>query len=144
MRVSLVKSPIDIAEIVKAVAHPDHGAIATFLGVVRQFNDGRPVTGIDYSAYDAMAEREMQRIAGEAAEKFGTDSIAIEHRTGHLAVGEASVVIVVSHERRRPALDAVALILEELKSRVPIWKCEHYADGTREWVHAATSASASQ
>lgn len=144
MRITLGAPAIDIDEMIRAVASPAHGAIATFQGVVRQTNDGRPVTGIDYSAYDAMAEREMELIAKEAGEMFGTRSIAIQHRTGYLGVGEFSVGIVVAHSNRKPALEAVGHIIDELKARVPIWKCEHYADGTREWVHAGSAQATAQ
>jgi molybdopterin synthase catalytic subunit len=140
MRIALTGNAIDIARLTSEVASPSHGAIASFLGIVRSSNDGRAVSGIDYSAYDAMAAREMERIAAEAGDRFQTQAIVVEHRLGFLAVGEASVAIVVSHERRAPALDAVRYIIEELKARVPIWKCEHYSDGSRDWVHAGTGA----
>ncbi len=140
MRTSIVENPIDLAALTAEVSRGDHGAVGTFLGTVRSVNDGKPVTGIDYSAYAAMAEKEMGDIAREAASKFATEAIVVEHRTGFLAVGEASVAIVVSHERRAPALDAVRYIIGELKVRVPIWKCEHYTDGSRDWVHAGTGA----
>ena len=144
MRSALVRAPIDIASLTAEVSGEAHGAIASFIGTVRSTNDGKPVTGIDYSAYDAMAEKEMGAIASEAGKKFGTDAIVIEHRVGFLAVGEASVAIVVSHQRRAPALDAVRYIIEELKVRVPIWKCEQYSDGSRDWVHAGTGAARPQ
>lgn len=140
MRAALVTRPIDIAALTAEVSSDLHGAIASFLGTVRSTNDGRAVTGIDYSAYDAMAEKEMTAIIREASDRFQTAAIVVEHRTGFLGVGEASVAIAVSHERRTQALDAVRYIIEELKIRVPIWKCEHYADGSRDWVHAGTGA----
>ena len=138
MRSALVKSALNIANLTSEVAAETNGAIASFLGVVRSTHNGRAVTGIDYSAYDAMAEKEMSSIAAEAGKMFQTQAIVVEHRLGFLAVGDASVAIVVSHERRAPALDAVRYIIEELKVRVPIWKCEHYTDGSRDWVHAGT------
>ena len=140
MRTAIVEKAIDVAALHSVVSSGDHGAIASFMGIVRSVNDGKRVTGIDYSAYDAMAQKEMDAIVDEASAKFATDAIVVEHRTGFLAVGEASVAIVVSHERRAPALDAVRYIIEELKVRVPIWKCEHYEDGSRDWVHAGTGA----
>lgn len=140
MRASLVENRIDITALTAEVSCVAHGAVASFLGTVRSSNDGKPVTGINYSAYDAMAEKEMGSIISEASLKFETSAIVVEHRTGVIGVGEASVAIVVSHERRAPALDAVRYIIEELKVRVPIWKCEHYTDGTRAWVHAGTGA----
>lgn len=144
MRTAIVVKAIDVAALNAEVADSGHGAVASFVGIVRSVNDGRSVTGIDYSAYDAMAEKEMRAIAAEASSRFVTSAIVVEHRTGFLAVGEASVAIVVSHERRAPALDAVRYIIEELKVRVPIWKCEHYADGSRDWVHAGTGGTRPQ
>lgn len=134
MRVALVRRPIDAAALLAEVAGDECGATTLFVGTVRDVNDGRGVTGIDYTAYDAMALREMEAIANEAAERYGTPHVVIEHRLGTLAVREASVVIAVSHARRAPAMDASRYVIEELKRRVPIWKREHYVDGTREWV----------
>ncbi len=134
MRSALVKSPIDVAALVNEVASHTSGATTLFVGTVRNVNDEREVSGIEYTAYDSMAEREMRRIIDEAAARFSTDFIALEHRLGYLSLGEASVAIAVSHPRRSPALDASRFIIEELKRRVPIWKREHYVDGTREWV----------
>jgi molybdopterin synthase catalytic subunit len=93
---------------------------------------------IEYSAYEEMAAKEMDRIVGEAAEKFGVQQIAVEHRLGELAIGEASIAIATAHPRRGPAIDAMRYAIEQLKARVPIWKLEHYADGSRNWVNAGT------
>jgi len=97
-------------------------------------NDGRAVDGIEYAAYGAMAEKELSRILGEAAERHPAADIVVEHRTGRLALGEASVVIAVAHAHRGPAYDASRFVIEELKKRLPVWKREEYTDGTREWV----------
>jgi molybdopterin synthase catalytic subunit len=134
MRTALVDVPIDLAAIANEVRAPANGALSLFAGTVRNQNDGRPVDGIEYNAYAPMAERELALIAGEACAQFGTSQVVIEHRTGFLALCEASVVIAVAHAHRAPALDAARWIIEELKRRVPIWKLEHYTDGTREWV----------
>jgi molybdopterin synthase catalytic subunit len=110
--------------------------------MVRDVNDGQPVTGIDYSAYRTMAEAELVRIAGEAQSQFGPDvSVVAEHRTGTLAVGEASVVVATAHPHRALAYDANRFVMEELKRRLPVWKREHYADGTREWVATAAESA---
>jgi molybdopterin synthase catalytic subunit len=116
------------------VADVGSGASTLFVGTVRRSNQGRAVTGIDYSAYAPMAEAEMQRIAEEAVARFGTAHIVIQHRLGTLTLGEASIAIAVSHERRAAAMDAQRFIIEEFKARVPIWKREHYVDGDRAWV----------
>jgi molybdopterin synthase catalytic subunit len=130
----LVREPIDSASLVREVANRAHGAIVLFLGVVRDVNDGRDVTGIEYSAYETMAKRELDAIATEAAARFDSSSIVIVHRLGELALEEASVGIAVSHAHRDEAYALSRWIIEELKRRVPIWKREQYVDGTREWV----------
>jgi molybdopterin synthase catalytic subunit len=136
MRSAIVDHPIDPGALVREVGHSRNGATLVFLGTVRDVNDGRAVTGIEYSAYRSMAEREMSDIVGEACRQFGTEDIVVEHRLGVLELGEASVGIAVAHPRRGHAYDASRFIIEELKKRVPIWKLEHYADGKREWVNA--------
>lgn len=134
MRSDLIDQPIDPAALLAEVSTPEAGAVTLFVGTVRNTNEGRAVTGIDYTAYDAMARRELAKIVTETAERFGTPHVVIEHRIGYLALGEASVAIAVAHPRRAPAMDASRFAIEEIKRRVPIWKREHYVDGTREWV----------
>jgi len=134
MRAALVGVPIDLAAVAAEVGAPGNGAVSLFVGTVRNENGGRAVDGIEYNAYAPMAERELAGIAREACAQFGTEHVVIEHRTGFLALGDASVVIAVAHAHRAPALDATRWIIEELKRRVPIWKLEHYTDGAREWV----------
>lgn len=134
MRVALVNGRLDVGALLAEVSATASGATTLFLGTVRDVNDDRAVQGIEYSAYEAMATRELQAIAEEAVARFGTPHVVVEHRLGYLELGEASVAIAVSHKRRSPALDAARYVIEELKKRVPIWKREHYVDGTREWV----------
>ncbi len=134
MRTAVVDRPIDVAALVAEVSAAHNGALSVFIGTVRNINDGRAVEAIEYNAYAPMAERELDQIAGEAAAQFGTTHIVIEHRTGYVALGQASVAIAVAHAHRGPAMDASRWIIEQLKVRVPIWKREHYVDGTREWV----------
>jgi molybdopterin synthase catalytic subunit len=136
MRATLTDLPIDTAALVAEVARGANGATLLFIGTVRDVNDDRPVTGIEYSAYRSMAEREMDDIVREASDKFGTTDIIVEHRLGELTVGDASVAIAVAHARRGAAYDASRYVIEQLKKRVPIWKLELYVDGTREWVGA--------
>ena len=140
-RSALVERPIDPAALLREVADSSHGATVLFLGTVRDVNDGRPVTGIDYRAYPAMAESEMAAIVREAAERFGTASVVAEHRIGRLDLQEISVAIAVAHPRRTTAYEASRYVIEEIKRRVPIWKMEHYVDGTREWVDPSTTGT---
>jgi Molybdopterin converting factor, large subunit len=97
-------------------------------------NDGRAVNGLAYSAYAEMAQAELDRILAEAAERFGIESAVVEHRLGNLEIGDVSIGIAISHPHRAPAMAAVSYVIEEIKRRGPIWKEEHYTDGTREWV----------
>ena len=142
--VRLTRDVIDPQRVIAAVESDDCGAVFLFLGTVRDHNEGSSVRGIEYSAYEQMAEQELNRIAGEAAAQFRVERIAVEHRLGELGVGDVSVAVAVAHEHRSPALDAGRYMIEELKKRVPIWKKELYADGRREWVdptraHAETN-----
>jgi molybdopterin synthase catalytic subunit len=137
MRTAIVDAAIDITALLHEVSGPAVGATVLFVGTVRDFNEGRPVTGIEYSTYRAMAERELKTIVEEASRRFETEAIVAEHRVGELAIGDASVAIAVAHERRGQAYEASRFIIEELKSRLPVWKLELYTDGTREWVNAS-------
>lgn len=134
IRCAIVTAPIDPAALLTEVTTPATGATTLFIGTVRDVNEGRAVTGIEYSAYTAMALDEMDRIAHEAAQQFDGVRIVISHRVGLLALQEISVAIAVAHARRAPAMDAGRYAIEELKRRVPVWKQEHYVDGDRQWV----------
>ena len=144
MRIAIVDRPIDVASLIAEVGDDSCGAVSVFLGCVRDINDGRPVTGIEYSAYHAMAEREMASIVSETASRFDVSRLVVEHRVGALGLRDVSVAVVAAHPHRAPALDATRYVIEQLKQRVPIWKLEHYTDGSREWAGAATSASPNQ
>lgn len=134
MRSAILERPLRPEDLLAETSSPANGAAVLFVGTVREINEGRAVTGIDYSAYSAMAETELADIVREVAERYETPHVVVEHRIGTLALGEASIAIAVAHPRRAAAFDAARLVIEEVKRRVPIWKREHYADGTREWV----------
>ena len=134
IRAALVTHPIDVSALIAEVADVSTGATAVFVGTVRDMNDDKAVSGIDYSAYTVMAERELLRIAQAAAHQFAPLRIVVEHRVGALELGDVSVAIATAHAHRAPAIDGMRLVIEEIKRRVPIWKQERYLDGTREWV----------
>ena len=136
---AIVDTPIDVGRIVERVSSSANGATVLFLGTVREVNDGRDVTGIEYTAYRSMAERELATIVEEAAALADSSDVAVEHRLGELAVGDCSVAVAVAHPHRARAFEAARYVIEELKERVPIWKREQYVDGTREWVRAAST-----
>jgi molybdopterin synthase catalytic subunit len=139
MRTGIVDRPIEPDRLLAEVARTANGATLLFIGTVRDVNDGRGVSGMEYTAYRSMAERELTDIAREACDRFATRDIVVEHRLGTLDPGEASVAIVVAHPHRGAAYDASRYVIEQLKLRVPIWKLEHYVDGTREWVAAGAA-----
>ena len=131
---ALRHEPLDLGAVAARVAHHGAGATSLFVGAVREWHLGRRVIRIDYEAYEAMAAAELRATALDVAASHAGTRIAIEHRIGTLVVGEASVVVAVSHPHRAPAIAACAEVIEELKRRVPIWKREHFDDGTVDWV----------
>lgn len=133
--------PIDVAAIVDEVSSTSSGAIATFVGTVRDTSALRSVTGLEYSAYTGMATREMEAILREALALAAGAEIVAVHRVGNLAVGEVCVMIAAAHPHRAPAFDACRYVIEEIKKRVPIWKRERFTDGSSEWVNACTPAA---
>jgi len=98
------------------------GAIIDFWGVVRQIEDAREIEGIDYEAHHEMAEHQLKRVAEQAAERFELKRVIIHHRTGFIAVGEASLFVRVTSSHRREGFQASQWIVDELKKKVPIWK----------------------
>lgn len=138
MHSAIIDTPIDVPKILERVSSNANGATVLFVGTVREVNDGRDVTGIEYTAYRSMAERELASIVEEAAALAHCNDIAVEHRLGELSVGQCSVAVAVAHPHRGRAFDAARYVIEELKRRVPIWKREQYVDGTREWVRATS------
>lgn len=128
--VRIQRGVIELAELEAAVARPGAGALLSFSGVTRNSFGGREVLGLEYEAYPEMAEAELARIAAEARERWPEVRLAMVHRLGRLAVGEASVVVSVSAPHRDAAYAASRFAIDTLKARVPIWKKELYADGS--------------
>ncbi|TAM75996.1 molybdenum cofactor biosynthesis protein MoaE [bacterium] len=132
--------PLDAAALAESVRSDACGAVVTMVGVVRRTSDdGRPVSGMEYEAYDEMALRELRAIAGEACRRWPACHVAIAHRVGSLRIGEASVVVTVGAPHRGEAFDACEYCIDELKARVEVWKREHYADGgDARWLENCT------
>lgn len=131
----IVREPIDMAALARAVEDPGAGAIVTFAGTTRNETDGRVVTGLTYEAYEEMAASALSRVGERALADFDVLRVAIDHRLGDLGIGEISVGIAVSAGHRPAAFDACRFAIEEIKHEVPIWKRERFADGTSVWVH---------
>lgn len=138
---AVVDAPIDPARLLGDVVSDDDGAALLFWGVVRNRNEGRAVSHLEYSAYAEMAERMMRLIGEEAIDRFGVGDVRVVHRVGRLEVGEASVAIAVASPHRAEAYEASRYMIEELKRRVPVWKREGYVDGDREWVPGFTAGA---
>ncbi len=124
----LQSTQLDLAGLLEESEHAS-GALLLFVGTVRENNDGRPVTGMSYTAHESMAERLLADIESETCARFDICSCRILHRLGALALGDASVVIAVRSAHRAAAFEASRYAIEELKKRAPIWKQEHYSDG---------------
>lgn len=135
IRVLVTDAPIDIAAEIAAAGTSRDGAVATFIGRVRDHNDGVAVARMDYEAYAEMAASEMRRIAAELHARGGISTITIVHRTGTLEIGDASVLVVVAAPHRGTAFPACQEAIELIKRTVPVWKREHRPDGAH-WVDA--------
>jgi molybdopterin synthase catalytic subunit len=129
----LTADPIDLAPLIAEVSSPERGGVATFLGLVRNHHEGRTVLRLEYSAYGPMAEAECARIVAEAQARWRV-GVAVRHRVGLLAIGDVAVAVAAGSAHREEAFAACRYVIEEVKRRVPVWKREHYADGTVVWV----------
>lgn len=137
----LTDQPIDLRALEADVQRPDHGAVVSFVGLVRDHHAGHQVTSLGYSAYQPMAEKICADIVASAETRWPV-TIAMAHRIGELVIGDAAVAIVVSAAHREEAFAACRGVIEEVKTRLPIWKRERYADGTEAWIDpTATSAA---
>jgi molybdopterin synthase catalytic subunit len=131
--IRITENPLSLDEVVRAVSLAAHGGIATFTGVVRAESRGKKVVRLEYEAYRPMAERELARIAQGIESEWPGARVAMVHRLGTLAVGEAAVVIAASAPHRAVAFDACRAAIDRLKQSVPIWKKEIFEDG-EVWV----------
>jgi molybdopterin synthase catalytic subunit len=125
--------PLDLSDVVSQVSDPAAGAVATFIGTTRTHSRGRTVVHLEYDAYPEMAEAEMARIAEAIRGRHEVLHVAIAHRTGHVPIGEASVIIAVSAAHRGAAMDACREAIDTLKQTVPVWKKEVF-EGGEEWI----------
>jgi len=124
---------LDLNQVVTAVSDPAMGAISTFVGVVRDHNQGRPVTLLEYEAYKSMAEKQLRHIARDIQRQHPAAKLAAVHRVGRLEVGEAAVICAASAPHRDEAFSVCRLLIDRIKGEVPIWKREHGPDGPY-WV----------
>ena len=137
-RFQIIAQPLDVTAIAAAVAAPGCGAIATFVGVVRDHNAGRRVLWLEYEAYPGLARRTFEQIGHEASLRWPSVRLAIHHRTGRIAIGEASVAIAAASPHRADAFSACRYAIERVKQIAPVWKHEHFVGGEI-WIEGATA-----
>lgn len=132
-RVAILPAKLSTDAVMDLVRHPGAGALAVFIGTVRDSSEGRAVTALEYSAYESMAVVEMARIVDEIEAELPVVRLAAHHRVGELAVGDAAIVCVASSPHRDEAFRAGRLLIDRIKERVPVWKREKGPDGAY-WV----------
>lgn len=136
--IQLTEAPLDVAAADAFLRTPAAGGIDLFVGTTRRWTAGRQTVRLAYEAYGAMAAKTMRALAAEAAERWPVQRVAVLHRLGEVPPPEASVVIGVACAHRAEAFAACRWLIDTLKVQVPIWKREHYADGSTEWVQGQT------
>ena len=132
-RVLLTREPLNPAALTADLAAPEDGALASFLGVVRNHAEGHAVKALEYHAYEAMAEEQLAAVGRDLAERFGVAHWLLAHRLGMLSIGDVSMVVAVASPHRQEAFEACRWAVERIKSVVPIWKKEFFADSSH-WV----------
>ncbi len=133
--IRLTRDAIDYHALTEQVRRADCGAVVVFLGTVRDLTGERVTVALDYDAYAAMAEKKLAEIEADTRRQWPVGEIVLEHRLGHLRVGDISVAVAVSCPHRAQAFEACRHAIDRLKELVPIWKKEIWADGSTEWVH---------
>ena len=142
MTFTVTAEPIDREAMMAALADDACGACVVFDGWIRNHNEGRKVQRLEYEVYRPLAIREGKRILQEAVERFGIVNAVGVHREGMHEISDPAVIIGVSAHHRDAAFEACRYIIDEVKHRLPIWKKEHYEDGSAEWVNCQHCAAA--
>lgn len=137
LRAAITEQPIVLSEHEELVGHRAAGAIAGFVGMIRDHDHGQQVTRLEYSAHPS-AQQVMADVLAEVAEQaIGVRALAASHRIGVLHIGDAALVAAVAADHRREAFEACALLVDTIKARLPVWKHQFFADDTEEWVGSA-------
>ena len=131
---AITREPLEPQRLAEAVRRDESGAVAVFSGVARNHSEGRSVIALEFDAYHEMAARKLREVADEVRSRWPVTGIAIHHRIGRLAIGEASLVVAVSSAHRREAFEACRHAVDRVKQTVPIWKREIWEDGEGAWV----------
>jgi len=136
-------SPIDMAGLLSLAHHPGAGAVVLFSGEVRDSNQGKAVSFLEYEAHVPLATTLIAEILAMAKQRWSLHAAVAQHRIGKVGIGDSAVVVITASAHRGEAYAANKYIIDRIKHEAPIWKCEHYADGTKEWgnncnCHAVT------
>jgi len=131
--VDIRDTPLDVAEVLDAIADRAAGGVDIFVGTVRDHDHDQGVTGLEYSAHPTAMTRLLE-VAEKVAASYDVLALAAVHRVGPLAIGDAAVVVATAAAHRGEAFDASRALIDELKATVPIWKHQLFADGSDEWV----------
>jgi molybdopterin synthase catalytic subunit len=134
----ITSDPLDVGALARLVEAPGIGAVVTFLGIVRDHNQGRRVEHLVYEAYEPLAERSLARIVAEVRDEWPSVTLALHHRIGRLDIGEASVAIAAGSAHRADGFAACRYAIERVKQIVPIWKHEYFQGGDV-WIEGATA-----
>lgn len=131
--VDLRETPLDVDEVVSALGDQASGGLVLFIGRVRDHDHGLDVRGLEYSAHPTALEA-LRRVCADVAEQYDVRAVAAVHRVGRLSIGDLAVIVATASAHRGTAFDASRALIDTLKSEVPIWKHQQFADGTEEWV----------
>jgi molybdopterin synthase catalytic subunit len=137
LRAVVTDQPISLAEHEELVSHQAAGAIVGFVGVIRDHDDGRGVSRLEYSAHPSAAQVFADVVAEVAEQSTGVRAVAASHRIGALQIGEAALVAAVAADHRQAAFATCAQLVDTIKARLPVWKHQFFDDGTEEWVGSA-------
>ena len=135
----LTRDPIDPAALIERVRSPASGAVVLFLGTVRELTGQQRTLRLGYDAYAPMAQAKLAELEATARSRWQISALAIAHRLGTLELADISVAVAVASPHRAAAFEAARWLIDTLKEIVPIWKQEHWADGSTEWVHPGLS-----
>jgi len=131
--VDLRETPLEVDEVLTALGDVESGGLTVFIGRVRNHDHGRDVTGLEYSAHPTALDA-LRRVCASVAEEYDVHGVAAVHRVGRLEIGDIAVVVATTAAHRGDAFSASRALIDTLKSEVPIWKHQRFADGTTEWV----------
>ncbi len=137
LRAAVTAEPISLHDHERLVAQAPAGAIVGFAGVIRDHDGGRAVLRLDYSAHPSAQQTLTEVVEEIAASASGVRAIAVSHRIGALAIGDAALVVAVAADHRRAAFATCAAVVDSVKAHLPVWKHQFFADGTDQWVNSA-------